>query len=168
MATEILTGHAVLKGIQNDGTAITLTGYVSSIINKITGTHNFEMDTVKDEKNFTAARCATDENIELTVDFTISGGASASVTTVGTRALAAAACVFPAPLATIALAHCKTQGCFGSSGNTSVKLFDGNYQYMGGASIDQSSGDFVKLTGLKIVKMADATQNTQLLTAITG
>jgi len=157
-----MTGQAVLNGIQNDGTQIGFSPYATFILNKVGGNHVFEMKTIKDETDFTAAMIAVDEGNEIDIDLTISAGTS------GTRAAAAALCVYPAPLSTIALSHLKTQGAFASTGNTANKLFDGNFLYIGGAKLDMSQSDVVKLTGLKMKKFANATQNTSLTTTVTG
>jgi hypothetical protein len=155
--TEILTGQGVLHGIQNDGTAMSITGYGTFVLTKVGGAHVFDTKTVKDETDFTAAMAAVDEGHEIEIDFTFSSGVG------GTRAAAAALCVYPAPLAKITLAHNKLQGVFATSAG---KLFDGDFLYLGGAKIDESNSDFVKMTGLKLKKWANATQNASLTTAV--
>lgn len=162
MIPEILVGQAVLHGIQNDGTQIGVSPYATFVLNKIGGAHQFEMKSLKDETDFTAAMIAVDEGNEIDIDLTISAGTS------GTRSAAAALAVYPSPLQSITLSHLKTQGTFASSGNTSVKLFDGLFSYIGGAKIDMSQSDFVKLTGMKLKKWANAAQNTSLNTVVTG
>ena len=156
----------MLWGIQNDGTAPSITGYGTFIITKISAAHQFELNKVKNELSFTTSKIAVDESADITIDLTISGGSS------GTRASAAATATFPAPLAKITLAHIKVQTAFATSNNTSgatgTKIFDGDYSYEGGATIEQSQSDVVKLTGMKLVKMADSTQNSSLTTAITN
>ena len=162
MIPELLVGQAVLHGIQNDGTQIVCSPYATFVLNKVTGSHVFEMKSIKDETDFTAAMIAVDEGCEIDIDLTISAG------TAGTRAAAAALAVFPSPLSSVTLSHLKTQGAFASAGNTSVKLFDGSFSYQGGAKVDQSQSDFVKLTGMKLKKWANAAQNTSLTTVVTG
>jgi hypothetical protein len=156
---ETLTGQGVLHGIQNDGSAMTITGYGTFVLSKVSGTHTFELKTLKDETDFTAALAAVDEGNEIEIDFTISSGVG------GTRAQAAALAVYPSPIAKITLAHNKLQGTFGTSAG---KLFDGDFVYMGGAKIDESGSDWVKLTGLKLKKWANVAQNTSLTTVVTG
>ena len=166
MATDILVGQAVLHGIQNDGTAISISGYATFILNKLSAAHMFELKKVKNELDFTTAAISVDESAEITMDFTVSGGSA------GTRATAATTAVFPAPLAKVTLSHVKIQTAFATSNNTSgatgTKIFDGDYSYEGGATIDLSNSDFAKLTGLKLRKYADSTQNASMTTAITG
>jgi|GEM_PF-6770601 len=162
MIPEILVGQAVLHGILNDGTQIGFSPYATFVLNKVTGNHTFEMKALKDETDFTCAMIAVDEGNEVDIDLTISAG------TAGTRAAAAALAVYPSPLQSLTLSHLKTQGAFASINNTSVKLFDGTFIYMGGAKIDMSQADFVKLTGMKIKKWANAAQNTSLGTTVTG
>lgn len=158
MPTEILTGQAVLHGIQNDGTAISIDGYATFILNKLSNKHEFELKKVQDATGFTCAAVAIDESVVVTCDITLSGA---------TKTAAAATGVYPAPLAAITLSHVKLQGTFGSTGNTSVKIFDGEYCYEGGATIDLNNTDFAKLTGLTLRKYANDTQNTSMTTAVT-
>ena len=162
MIPDTLVGQAVLHGIQNDGTQIGFSPYATFVLNKVGGAHQFEMKSLKDETDFTAAMIAVDEGNEIDIDLTISAG------TGSTRAAAAALAVYPAPLQNITLSHLKTQGAFASSGNTSVKLFDGSFIYLGGAKIDMSQSDFVKLTGLKMKKFANAAQQASLATTVVG
>ena len=161
MFTEILTGQAVLNGIPNDGTQIGLSPYATFILNKVSGKHVWDSKTIKDETDFDAAMLAVNEGHEIDIDLTISAGTS------GTRAAAAALAVYPGPLASITISHLKCQGTFASAGNTAVKLFDGAFLYIGGAGIDLSQSDVVKLTNLKMKKWANATQNTSLNTLVT-
>ena len=162
MIPDILVGQAVLHGIQNDGTQIGISPYATFVLNKVGGAHIFDMKTLKDETDFTAAMVAVDEANEIDIDLTISAG------TASTRAAAAALAVYPSPLQSVTLSHLKTQGTFASAGNTAVKLFDGLFLYIGGAKIDMSQSDFVKLTGMKLKKFANAAQNTSLNTLVTG
>lgn len=159
MFSEILTGQGVLHGIQNDGTPMTITGYGTFVLTKVGGAHVFDMKELKDETDFTAAIAAVNEGHEIEIDFTISSGVG------GTRSQAAALCVYPAPLAKITLAHNKLQGIFATSAG---KLFDGDFLYLGGAKLDESQNDFVKLTGMKLKKWANATQNASLVAAVVG
>jgi len=162
MIPDILVGQAVLHGIQNDGTQIGISPYATFVLNKVGGSHTFEMKALKDETDFTAAMVAVDEGSEIDIDLTISAG------TGSTRAAAAALAVYPSPLQSVTLSHLKTQGTFASAGNTAVKLFDGLFCYIGGAKIDMSQSDFVKLTGMKLKKWANSSQNTSLNTVVTG
>jgi hypothetical protein len=160
MIPEILVGQGVLHGIQNDGTPLGIgPTYGTFVLNKITGSHVWDLKTLKDETDFTTAMAAVDEGAEIEIDWTVSSGAG------GTRAAAAATAVFPAPLQAFTLTGNKLQGAF----QTSVgKLFDGLFCYLGGAKIDESQNDFVKLTGLKLKKWANPTQNASLTTTVVG
>ena len=164
--TDILVGQAVLHGIQNDGTAISVTKYATFIMTKISAQHMFELKKVKNELDFTTAGVSVDETADITIDLTISGGPS------GTRATAAATAVFPAPLSKITLSHVKIQTSFETSNNTSgaagTKIFDGDYSYEGGTTIDLNQSDFAKLTGIKLKKYADSAQNVSMTTPIVG
>ena len=159
MIPEILVGQGVLHGIQNDGTQMGITGYGTFVLSKVSAGHVFDMKTLKDETDFDAAIAAVNEGAEIEIDFTISSGVG------GSRAAAAALCVVPAPLAIITLTHNKLQGTFATS---ATKLFDGNFLYIGGAKIDESQNDFVKITGIKLKKWANAAQNTSLTTLVSG
>lgn len=157
---EILVGQGVIHGIQNDGTAMAITGTGmpgTFILKKISGSHVFDTKTVKDETDFTAAMAAVDEGHEIEIDWTFSSGVG------GTRAAAAALAVYAPPLTKVTLAHNKLQGTFSTSAG---KLFDGDFLYLGGAKIDQSQSDFVTLTGMKLKKWANVTQNASLTTAV--
>jgi hypothetical protein len=166
MANEILVGQAVLHGIQNDGSAITINKYATFIMTKISAQHMFELKKVKNELDFTTAAVSVDEGADITIDLTISGGTS------GTRTSAAATGIFPAPLTKITLSHVKIQTAFETSNNTSgatgTKIFDGDYSYEGGTTIDLNNADFAKLSGIKLRKYADSAQNVSMTTAITG
>lgn len=157
MAAEVLAGKAVLYGIQNDGTAISMTGYATFILDALVFKHMFDIRDVKDERGFDTSAVATNEHGEITIDFTPAGA---------TRAAAEAIVALPAPLSSFTLSHVKLQT--GVFSGTSVKMFDGAYQYRGGASINLSSSDIVKVSGITLRKYADSTQNTSLVTTVTG
>jgi hypothetical protein len=160
MIPEILVGQGVLHGIQNDGTQMSIGAvYGTFVLNKITGAHMFDLKTLKDETDFTAAMAAVDEGNEVEIDFTVSSGVG------GTRAAAAATAIFAAPLAVFTLTHNKLQGAFQTS---TGKLFDGNFVYIGGAKIDINQNDWVKITGIKLKKWANNAQNTSLTTTVVG
>lgn len=159
MIPEILVGQAVLHGIQNDGTILGISGYATFVLSKITGSHVWDMKTLKDETDFTTALCAVDEGAEVEIDLTISGGVG------GTRASAAATAIYPAPLQSIVLSGNRIQTAFQTS---TGKIFDGGFVYMGGAKLDESQNDFVKLTGVKLKKWANVAQNTSLNTTVVG
>ena len=160
MIPEILVGQGALHGIQNDGTQMGLgTLYGTYVLNKITGSHVWDLKTLKDETDFTAAMCAVDESAEVDIDFTVSSGVG------GNRAAAAALAIFAAPLAVFSLTHNKLQGTFQTSAG---KLFDGNFVYIGGAKIDIAQNDWVKITGIKLKKWANVAQNASLTTTVVG
>ena len=160
MIPEILVGQGVIHGIQNDGVALSLGPvYGTFVLNKITGSHVWELKTLKDETDFTAALAAVDEASEVEIDFTVSSGVG------GTRTAAAATAIFAAPLAVFTLTGNKLQGTFQTS---TGKLFDGNFVYLGGAKIDIGQNDFVKITGIKLKKWANTAQNASLTTTVVG
>ena len=137
MALETITGQAVLNGVQNNGTPITITGYATFILDRMDGEHQWDGYQVKD--------VAFNEHFEITIDFTPSGA---------TRAAAAAVPSVPIPLSTVTLANCKVATTFGSS---SGQLFNGNYVYKGGTKINFQSAAAGKMTGIRLRKYADPT-----------
>lgn len=147
MSAETQTGSGTLHGITNSGSAITITGYATFLLQSVKGSHNFQLGEVKDAIGFDATLLASNEYIETTLDFVLSGA---------TRAAAAATAVMPAPIAKLTLANFK------------VALFNGDWVYVGGTVIDLSNIDRAKLNGLKMRKYADAAQNTALTTTVTG
>jgi hypothetical protein len=156
MAAEIINGQATLIGVQNNGSAITLTGYATFLLDKVDGDHNFHIIEGKDAIGFDASLAALNEYFEITIDFTPSGA---------TRAAAAAIPVVPIPLAAVVLANLKTNGTFGSS---ALNLFNGTYVYVGGVKISQQSAQAAKLSGLKLRQYANSAQNTLLTTTVSG
>lgn len=160
MLPEILVGQAVLHGIMNDGTPLGLgVRYGTFVVSKITGSHVWDLKTLKDETDYTTALAAVDEGAEVEIDFTVSGGAG------GTRTAAAATAQFPAPLEATTLSGNKIQTAFATS---TGKILDGQFVYLGGAKLDLSQNDFVKFTGLKLKKWANTTQNASLCTTVVG
>ncbi len=142
---EIQTGTGVLYGIQNDGSPISIEGYATFILETAKGNHKFEMDAVKDENNFDRALIATNPHIELDISWTPSGA---------TRAAAAATAVFLEPLAKVTLDNFK------------IAAFNGDFVYVGDASIDLSHKQGKMM--LKVRKYDDADQNASLTTTVTG
>ncbi len=143
MPAEIQSGTAVLYGITNDGTAISIEGYATFIIDTAKGNHKFELDSVKDENNFDVSLIATNPYTELDINWTPSGT---------TRAAAAATAVFLEPLSKVALDHFK------------VTTLNGDYVYIGDCSIDLSHKQ-AKMS-LKIRKYDDTAQNASLTTTV--
>jgi hypothetical protein len=147
MASEIQAGTAVVHGITNSGSAITITGFATFLFDSAKGQHMFDIADVKDAVNFDAAAIATNEHIELDINFTPSGA---------TRAAAAAVYAFPTPLSKVTLATFK------------ITAFNGDWQYRGGTSIDLTNTGPGKISSLKIRKYADSTQNASLTTTVSG
>jgi hypothetical protein len=147
MPAEILNGTATLNGIQNSGSAITITGYATFILNTLSPAHQFDLEDVKDEQGFDTSTLARNQHYEATMDFTPSAG---------TRVNAAALATFPTPLSAVAIDNCLVQLC------------NGTWIYRGGAKIDQSAGQVVKVTGMTIRRYADSSQNSSLATTVSG
>ncbi len=140
---EVQVGKAVLYGITNDGTAITISGFGGFILDTAKGQHKFKLDEIKDELEFDATLIASNPFLEIDLQFTPAGP-----TGTNTRAGAAGVAVFLTPLAKVTLAHFK------------VGAFNGDWIYVGDESIDLSHG-VAKLT-LKIRKYDNTDQNTAL------
>ncbi|SRR6266576_2537684 len=145
MANEVQTGLANLFGITNSGSAITMSGYATFILDSVKSGHKFEMDAVKDEINFDRALIATNAHQEITITWTPAGA---------TRTAAAATAAFLLPLAKVTMANC------------SVSMINGDWVYVGDGSLDLSHKE-AKMS-LKIRKYDDATQNTSLTTTVVG
>jgi hypothetical protein len=143
---EIQTGNATIHGITNNGSAFTISGYATFLLEQLKAAHKFNLREIKDETDFDAALVATNQCVELDITFKPSGA---------TRAAAAAVAVFPTPLATVTLANFK------------VSLVNGTWTYVGDGTLDLMSNESGKMT-LKIRKYSDATQNTALTTTVTG
>lgn len=146
MPAEVQTGTAVVHGITNSGSAITLSGFATFILQGSGATHKFNLDRILDATKYTASLIATDGHLELDVKFRPSGA---------TRAAAAAVAVFLAPLAKVTLANFK------------IAAFNGDWVYVGDEKISLSNTDAVDLE-LKLEKYDDATQNTALTTTVSG
>jgi hypothetical protein len=150
---EVQTGEATTYGIANDGTPITITGYVSFIFDSAKLAHMFDIDDVKNEIKFTAASIAADEHFDLDVAFTPTGATRAAA---ATNAAQTGQVVFPAPLAKVTFNHFK------------CAFFNADYQYRGGTAIDLSQGQPGKVSGMKLRRWADAAQNASLTTTVVG
>lgn len=146
MASEVINGTGLLHGITNDGTAISMLGYATFILESLKGSHKFNLDAVIDERKFDAALIATNGNLELTVSWTPTGA---------TRAAAAATIVTLTPLAKVTLGHFK------------VAALNGDWIYIGNESIDLTSSGPAKMS-IPIRKYDDSTQNTSLTTTVSG
>ncbi len=145
MPLEVQNGTAVAFGISNGGSPITVTGYVSIILDMLKGSHKFKIDAVEDENGFDKALIATNAHIELDITFVPTGA---------TRADASAGAVFLDPLSKITIANLK------------VDSLNGDYIYVGDESIDLSHKE-AKMS-LKVRKYDDATQNASLTTTVSG
>jgi hypothetical protein len=141
MPTEIQNGTAVLFGIRNDGSAITIEGYATFLIDTAKLGHKFKIDEVEDELGAHASLIGTNPYKELDITFVPSGA---------NRAAAEAVAATPTPLTSVTL------------DNFAVTAYNGDWLYVGDATIDLSHG--VGKMSLKLRKYDDATQNTSLTT----
>lgn len=147
MAAEVQHGTAVLYGITNLTTAITILGYATFLPQSVNATQNFEEKVTKDANGADANWTTQNEHSIVKIKFVMSGA---------TRAAAAAIGAFVSPLAKVTLA------------NFLVSTLNGDYQNMSGATIDlgnEKNGE----VDLTLRKYADSTQNTLATgTVITG
>lgn len=152
-----MTGAAVVHGVANNGTALTLS-FIATFIGpqRMEAEHQFDHYDVKDNLGFTATSVAFDEKAEIVVDLTPSGA---------TRAIVAALNLFPIPIESVTIANCKVTGGFIS---TNSAVFNGVYSYMGGARAVQTSAEAFKLTGVRLRMFSNAAQNTSLTTTVVG
>lgn len=143
MANEVQTGTGILHGISNTGSAITMSGYASFILDTVKGAHKFKLDAVEDELGFDKSLIATNSHIELDIMWSPSGA---------TRAAAVATAVILTPLAKVTLAQ------------FAADAFNGDWVYIGDESLDLSHGS-AKMS-LKVRKYDDSTQNASLTTTV--
>lgn len=145
MPDDIQSGSAILNGITNNGSAITMSGYATFILETAKGNHKFKLEAVEDEIGFDRALIATNPHVEVDINWTPSGA---------TRAAAVDTAVFLEPLAKVTLA------------NFAVDAFNGDWVYIGDQSIDLSHKQ--GKMSLKIRKYSDEDQNASLTTTVVG
>jgi hypothetical protein len=143
MPTEVQNGSATLHGIRNDGSAITIEGYATFLLDSAKLGHKFKLDAVEDELGFDASLIATNAHKEVDLTFVPKGA---------DRDAAEAVAAILSPLSKVEL------------DNFAVAAFNGDWIYVGDASIDLSRGP--GKVGLKVRKYDDATQNTSLTTTV--
>ncbi len=145
MASEIQKGKAVLYGITNSGSPISLEGYATFILSDAKFGHKWETDVVKDENNFDANLTATNAHIEGDCTWTPSGA---------TRSAAAATATFLDPHAKVTLS------------NFAVSMINGDWIYWSDGSLDLSKKE--SKMSFKLRKYDDDAQNTSLTTTVVG
>lgn len=145
MSLEVQNGKAVAWGIANDGTAISIEGYASFILQDGKLDHKFKLTAIEDEAEFDVSLIATNPHCETTITWQPAGA---------TRADALATISIPVPLKTITIAH------------WAVPLFNGDWIYVGDASVNLSHT--AGKQSLKVRKYDDAAQNASLATTVSG
>jgi len=146
MATEVQNGLAVVHGIRNDGSPITISAYASFILETVKAAHKFKLEAVEDEVGFDRSLIATNAHVELDITLTPAGA---------TRALADASIAdFLEPLSLIQTSH------------FSLDFLNDSWIYVGDQAIDLSHKQ-AKVT-LKVRKYQDKDQNTSLSTTVVG
>src|SRR5688572_15678737 len=115
MALEVQNGLAQIHGIRNNGSAITIEGYASFLLDTAKATHKFKVTEGEDETGFDANLTATNAHVEIDLVFRPAGA---------TRDAAEDVAVFLDPLRSVTLANFK------------VDEFNGDWIYIEGGSID--------------------------------
>jgi hypothetical protein len=156
MIADIITGDAVIHGIPTNGSAITLTGVATFVMEKAEAEHMFGSYFTTDNQGNDIGATAFNEHADVTVDFTPIGA---------TRAAVALIAAFPAPLSSMSMANLQVNGSFLSTG---VYLFNTTLLYIGGARITLSALIAGKVTGLKMRTWANAAQNALMTTQVIG
>jgi hypothetical protein len=78
MANEVINGTGVVHGITNSGSAITMLGFATFLLESLKGSHKFNLDAVIDAQKFDASLIATNGYMETTVTWTPSGATRAT------------------------------------------------------------------------------------------
>lgn len=140
---EIQKGEAKLFGITNSGSAFTISGFATFVMESAGLTHEFDLLDEKDATNFDVTSIATNAKVRGEITIQPSGL---------TRTAAAAVAVFIDPLTTVTLANFK------------LAALNGGWQYVGGQQIQLNYNSPAKIT-LPIRKWASTTQNAALTAA---
>lgn len=143
MPLEVQNGLALVHGIRNNGSPITITGFASFLIDTLKGQHKFKVTEGEDENGFDANLTATNPYVEIDITFKPAGA---------TRDDAEDVAAFILPLAKVTIANVK------------IAEFNGDYVYIEGGSIDLSHSHGTM--GLKLRKYKDETQNASLTTTV--
>jgi hypothetical protein len=143
MPTEVQNGSAILHGIRNDGTAISIEGYATTLIDSVKLGSKFKLEAVEDELGFDAALVATNAHKEIDITFVPKGA---------DRAAAEAVATVLSPLTAVTLA------------NFAVSVLNGDWINVGDTSIDLSHGP--GKVSLKLRKYDDTAQNNSLTTTV--
>jgi hypothetical protein len=143
MPTEVQNGTAVLHGIRSSGGDISIEGYASFLLETAKLGHKFKLDSVEDELGFDASLIATNGHKEVDLVFVPAGA---------NRGAAEGVAAILNPLAQVTL------------GNFAVSAFNGDWIYVGDASIDLSHS--AGKLSLKVRKYDDTDQNTSLSTTV--
>lgn len=143
MPLEVQNGLALVHGIRNDGTAITIEGFASFLIDSAKVQHKFKVTEGEDETGFDANLTATNAHVELDITFKPAGS---------TRTVAEGVAAFIEPLAKVTTAH------------FAIAELNRDWIYIEGGSIDLSHAHGTMT--LKLRSYKDDDQNESLTTTI--
>jgi hypothetical protein len=143
MPTEVQNGLCQIHGIRNDGSAITIEGYASFLLDTAKATHKFKLTEGEDENGFDANLTATNPFVETEIAFRPAGADRDAAEAVG---------AFLEPLAKVAMAH------------FAIAELNGDWIYTGDGSIDLSHA--TGTMSLKVRKYKDAAQNASLVQTV--
>ncbi len=146
MPAEVQTGTATVWGVANNGSTITISGYATFLLEGADATHKFRLKEITDAQDFDANLIATNQHIEMTINFKPSGA---------TRAAASNVAVFISALASVTTANFK------------LTAFNGVWVYVGDETMAFKCNDSVTMK-LPVRKYDDASQNTSLTTTVSG
>lgn len=142
MPNPIQTGTAAIEGIGNSGSAITVSGFATFLLQNLDLTHKFDRREVKDAEGNDAQLSARNAYVEMTVDFVPSGA---------NRAAAVAVVAFPTALAKVTIANCE------------VGEVNGDWVYMGDAKLQLKNAENGTYS-LPLRQYTNSTQNGSLTT----
>ena len=146
MIPEVQTGNAKLYGVTNSGTAFTISGFASFVMQTAKLDHKFEMQTDKDNNNNDNTLIGTNPMVDCTLEFYPSGA---------TRATAAAVAAFITPFTQVVLT------------NFQLEALNGTWIYVGNMTINLEFAASAKIS-LPVRQYVNSIQNTSLSTLVVG
>jgi hypothetical protein len=146
MTNPVQTGTALIEGIGKAGSAITISGFATFLLQNLDLTHKFDKREVKDANGDDAQLSARNAYMEMTVDFIPSGGSRAAAVAVGNTTVT--------PLAAVTLANFEVTAC------------NGVWIYQGDSKLSLKNTENASYS-LPLRRYTNTTQNTSLATVAT-